>query len=286
MNSQIRKFIAALKHVLRVVCCLIALAGILVLARSLVNTIFLQTYRSGNYWSMPEKIIAYLPFGENYVAPYNAGNAEFHRGNYSGAVSWYQRALAANPPERDEECMIRVNLAFSMCHTIDFDHLDMEDQEAVMQAVTLLYQARYVLTEHECASEPVGSDDGHFTDADSLKHDIDEMLQKLQSQSQSDQNDQSGGGGGQDEDQDQGGGGQDEDQNEDQNQSDDQNSSQSKDKSQEEKEKQERARQEKLKKDLSQQKKDLKKESESSSSYDYEYIDGGDAQGYGDGTLW
>lgn len=279
--KPIRKFIAALKRILRVLCCLIALAGILVIARSLINTVFLQTYRSGSYAPLPEKILSYLPFGENYVAPYNAGNAEFQRGNYSEAVAWYQRALASKPPERDEECMIRVNLAFSMCHTIDFDHLDMEDQEAVSQAVTLLYQARYVLTEHECASEPVGSDDGHFADADSLKHDIDEMLQKLQSQSQSDQNDQ-GGGGGQDDNQDQGGGGQDEDQNQDQNQ----NSSKSKDKSQEEKEKQERARQEKLKEDLSQQKKDLKKESESSSSYEYEYIDGGDAQGYGDGTLW
>ena len=286
MNSgreTFRKFLAALKRVLRVVCCLIALAGILVIARSLVNAVFLQTYRSGSYSSLPEKVLSYLPFGENYVAPYNARNAEFQRGNYSEAVTWYQKALASDPPERDEECMIRVNLAFSMCHTIDFDHLDMEDQDAVSQAVTILYQARYVLTEHECASEPVGSDDGHFADADSLKHDIDEMLKKLQSQSQSDQNDQSGGGG-QDQNQDQGGGGQ--DQNEDQSQSDDQSGSQSKDKSQEEKEKQERARQEKLKEDLSQQKKDLKKESESSSSYDYEYIDGGDAQGYGDGTLW
>ena len=283
--KPIRKFIAALKRILRVLCCLIALAGILVIARSLINTVFLQTYRSGSYAPLPEKILTYLPFGENYVAPYNAGNAEFQRGNYSEAVAWYQRALASKPPERDEECMIRVNLAFSMCHTIDFDHLDMEDQEAVSQAVTLLYQARYVLTEHECASEPVGSDDGHFADADSLKHDIDEMLQKLQSQSQSDQNDQ-GGGGGQDDNQDQVGGGQDEDQNQDQNEDQNQNSSKSKDKSQEEKEKQERARQEKLKEDLSQQKKDLKKESESSSSYEYEYIDGGDAQGYGDGTLW
>lgn len=284
MKESIRKFFAALKRILRILCCLIALAGILIIARSLINTVFLQTYRSGSYSPLPEKLLSYLPFGENYVAPYNAGNAEFQRGNYNEAVTWYQKALASKPPERDEECMIRVNLAFSMCHTIDFDHLDMEDQEAVSQAVTLLYQARYVLTEHECASEPVGSDDGHFADADSLKHDIDEMLQKLQSQSQSDQNDQ--GGGGQDDNQDQGGGGQDEDQNQDQNEDQNQNSSKSKDKSQEEKEKQERARQEKLKEDLSQQKKDLKKESESSSSYEYEYIDGGDAQGYGDGTLW
>ena len=83
MNSgreTFRKFLAALKRVLRVVCCLIALAGILVIARSLVNAVFLQTYRSGSYSSLPEKVLSYLPFGENYVAPYNAGNAEFQRG--------------------------------------------------------------------------------------------------------------------------------------------------------------------------------------------------------------
>ena len=47
----------------------------------------------------------------------------------------------------------------------------------------------------------------------------------------------------------------------------------------------EKARQEKLKEDLRQQKEDLR-DGSSSSSYDYEYIDGGDAQGYGEGTLW
>ena len=49
--------------------------------------------------------------------------------------------------------------------------------------------------------------------------------------------------------------------------------------------KEEKARQEKLKEDLRQQKEDLR-DGSSSSSYDYEYIDGGDAQGYGEGTLW
>ena len=48
----------------------------------------------------------------------------------------------------------------------------------------------------------------------------------------------------------------------------------------------ERARQEKLKEDLAQQKEDLKDTHGSSSSYNYEYIDGGDAKGYGEGTLW
>ena len=40
------------------------------------------------------------------------------------------------------------------------------------------------------------------------------------------------------------------------------------------------------KEQLEQQKQDLKDKSQSSSPYDYEYIEGGDAQGYGDGTLW
>ena len=57
-------------------------------------------------------------------------------------------------------------------------------------------------------------------------------------------------------------------------------------KDQAEKEKQERARQEGLKEDLKQQKQDLKEQSESARHNDYEYLDGGDAQGYGDGTLW
>ena len=53
-----------------------------------------------------------------------------------------------------------------------------------------------------------------------------------------------------------------------------------------EKEMQERARQEGLKEDLKQQKQDLKEQSESTCHNNYEYLDGGDAQGYGDGTLW
>ena len=54
----------------------------------------------------------------------------------------------------------------------------------------------------------------------------------------------------------------------------------------EEKAKEEWARQEDVKEELEHQKQDLKDKSQSSSPYDYEYIEGGDAQGYGDGTLW
>ena len=286
MNSdfeKIKKLLSLLRHILLTLCTLVAVAGFLVLARSVVNAIFLHSYNTGHYYSIPENLLPYLPFGENYVAPYNLGNVEYQKGNYDKAVYYYTLAYQNEPPEhpaRDEECRIRVNLAFSMCHTIDFDNLDLSDPEAVGEAVATLQQARAVLTEAGCASEPVGSNDGHYPDADKLKHDIDRMLEKLQSQSDQSQ-DGDGGGGGEDQN-DNGGDGQDQDQNQDQSQ-DRQNSGKSK--SQEEQEKAERARQEKLKEDLEQQKEDLK-DTHSSSSYDYEYIDAGDAQGYGEGTLW
>ena len=283
MNPKFEKFkkvIAFVEKVLLAICTLLTVLGVLIIARSLINVNFLNNYNKGKYPTVLEGLLPHLPFGENYVAFYNLGNADYMKGNYDKAVSYYATALTKEPPEQYEECMIRTNLALALCHTIDFDNLDLSDQEAVQHAIEVLLTARYYLTEHECASEPVGSNDGHFPDADSLKHDIDEMLQKLQSQSSSDSDDGQGGGGGQDQNDSQ-------DQGQDDNQSQDQQDQQKdKSKSQEEKEKEEKARQEDVKEQLEQQKQDLKDKSQSSSPYDYEYIEGGDAQGYGDGTLW
>ena len=284
--EKIKNVLAIIRRVLLSVCALVITVGVLILLRSLINAEFLRSYNSGRYSPIPENLLPYLPFGENYVAPYNLGNVEYQRGNYDKAIYYYALAYQNGPPEHpehDEECKIRVNLALSMCHTIDFDNLDYSDAEAVAEAMVTLQQARAILTEAECASEPVGSDDGHYRDADKLKHDIDKMLEQLQSQSDSNEGGRNGGGG-QDENQDGGDG-----QNEDQNQ-DDGGSGQDKKDSQSQKEeeqrvKEEKARQEKLKEDLRQQKEDLK-DGSGSSSYNYEYIDGGDAQGYGEGTLW
>ena len=284
--EKIKNVLAVIRRVFLSVCALVITLGVLILLRSLINAEFLRSYNSGRYSSIPENLLPYLPFGENYVAPYNLGNVEYQRGNYDKAIYYYALAYQNGPPEHpehDEECRIRVNLALSMCHTIDFDNLDYSDAEAVAEAMVTLQQARAILTEAECASEPVGSDDGHYRDADKLKHDIDKMLEQLQSQSDSNEGGRNGGGG-QDENQDGGDG-----QNEDQNQ-DDGGSGQDKKDSQSQKEeeqrvKEEQARQEKLKEDLRQQKEDLK-DGSGSSSYNYEYIDGGDAQGYGEGTLW
>ena len=281
--EKIKNVLGIIRRVLLSVCALVITVGVLILLRSLINAEFLRSYNSGRYSPIPENLLPYLPFGENYVAPYNLGNVEYQRGNYDKAIYYYSLAYQNGPPEHpehDEECKIRVNLALSMCHTIDFDNLDYSDAEAVAEAMTTLQQARAILTEAECASEPVGSDDGHYRDADKLKHDIDRMLEQMQNQSDSNED----GGDGQDENQD-GGEGQDENQDQSDGGGDQDKKDAQSQKEEEQRVKEEQARQEKLKEDLRQQKEDLR-DGSSSSSYDYEYIDGGDAQGYGEGTLW
>ena len=68
------------------------------------------------------------------------GNIEYQQGNYDEAASYYQQALAAKPPERDEECIIRVNLALSMCHKINFETLDRTDNKALLLlAINLVF---------------------------------------------------------------------------------------------------------------------------------------------------
>jgi hypothetical protein len=123
---------------------------------------------------------------------------------------------------------------------------------------------------HECASEPVGSDDGHFEDADLLKHDIDKMLKELQDPPKPEDK--------QKKDKDS-----DKDQNQDQDNKDSTNRNQN---SENGAGKEEQARQDQLREQLHQQKKDLENANGGSSDNGYIYIEGGSTSGYGDGTLW
>ena len=256
--------------VLYIIASIAAVIGILILVRSMGNAAFLRAYGKGNYSEMTETLLMPLRFGDNYIVPCNLGNAAFMQGDYKRAVSCFQTALESNPPEYDEECRIRVNLALSLCRTINFEDLDRSDDEAVSKAVQTLYTARSVLTVHECASEPVGSDDGHFEDADLLKHDIDKMLKELQDPPKPEDK--------QKKDKDS-----DKDQNQDQDNKDSTNRNQN---SENGAGKEEQARQDQLREQLHQQKKDLENANGGSSDNGYIYIEGGSTSGYGDGTLW
>ena len=272
MDSKIPDHVRAFRllHILLdLLCCLIAVLGLLFLTRNIVNFAFLKNYEKGSYSRLPESALSPLRLGQNYVVPYNMGNIEYQLGDYGKAVTYYQQALKSDPPVRDEECKIRVNLALAMCHTINFEDMDLSNEDVVSEAVNTLFDARSVLTLHECASESADSDDGHFADADRLKHDIDDMLKKLQDQSRSGEDQKKKSDPQKEEDK---------DQQEGKDNSDDHRSSQQK--------QAEQARQDELKDQLSRQKKDLENGNSTANGNGFHYIDGGNTSGYGDGTLW
>ena len=158
----------------------IALVGILILivaiilgTRLITNHSFVNAYNKGEYETEAEEKLLKMNFPESYLPYYNLGNAAYKKGDYNSAIGYYNQALQNYPPE-DKDCLIRINLALSMCNTIDFYNLD--SQEKIDTALFILYKARDVLLENGCATN---EGDGHNADAQQLKEDIDAMIEKL-----------------------------------------------------------------------------------------------------------
>lgn len=75
------------RTILYITACILAAIGFLILLRSVGNAAFLKGYEKGNYSEMPEALLTPLRFGDNYVIPYNLGNAAYHKGDYDRAVT-------------------------------------------------------------------------------------------------------------------------------------------------------------------------------------------------------
>ncbi len=166
---------------------LVLLVTTVVMARRLiVNHSFVVAYDKGDYKVDAEKSLLTMNFPESYVPYYNLGNAAYKLADYNSAVSYYTKALEMHPSE-SKDCDIRVNLALALCNTIDFYHLDSQDK--IDTALFILYKARDVLLEKGCASDVEG-EEGHDPEAQQLKEDIDEMIEKLKNPDQSGSGDQ------------------------------------------------------------------------------------------------
>ncbi|SFQ16594.1 hypothetical protein SAMN04487928_12150 [Butyrivibrio proteoclasticus] len=145
------------------------------IVRVFVNKGFVVSYEQGIYDTSKEKTLFFMNFPQGYIPYYNVGNVSYQQGDYVSAISYYYDALRLNPKE-PWDCQIRINLALALCYTIDFDNLDSE--EKIQNALSVLYQARGVLIEHGCAEDK--GENGHNKDAQQLKDDIDKMIEKLQ----------------------------------------------------------------------------------------------------------
>ena len=289
MNNRAKEPVSVkiiLYTVLRVLLIVLTAAGALIFCRSFVNSVFLTDYKTGHYSEYPERLMLPLKFGENYVIPYNLGNAAYQQENYARAARYYMEALENHPPEEEKECSVRINLALAILHLYPFETMDVQDQEQVEEAINVLLYARSVLTENGCACEETDRWDGHSEEAEKLKRDIDDMLRKLASSSSSGGDGQSDDGGEKDENSggqkdEKGGSGEDnadssQDQKNDETRTDAAGGAET-----------EIERQEQLKTKLDEQKEALESGAyQRTGDMDLTYIDLGESTGFGEGTPW
>ena len=264
------------RKALRLLFTVLLAAGLLILCRTLVNKLFLVNYGRENYAEYPEKLLSPMVFGDNYVVPYNLGNAAYQRQDLELAERYFRSALEARPPEEEKECAVRVNLALAMLHRFSFDTLDLQDEEETAAALEVLYAARAVLTETGCACESADAWNGHSPEAESLKHDIDDMIRKLTAPPPS-----GGGGGGQDSGNDESGGGGDSSEDPQSGDPQPQDGGENRQPGQTQE-----SLQQSLENDLKEQKQNLESGNYSNSDVSLTYIDAGDMVGYGEGMSW
>ena len=159
--------------------CILLISGFMLTSRVFANHIFVQEYKNGEYDTDKEEGLLSMNFPEGFLPYYNLGNAAFKKGDYNQAVSYYTEALKRNP-SGENDCLVRINLALSMCYSIDFENISTQEQTDA--AIKILEGAKAVLLENECALE---SGDGHNPDAQKLKEDIDNMIEELKNEPQS-----------------------------------------------------------------------------------------------------
>jgi tetratricopeptide (TPR) repeat protein len=161
--------------------CLVTLAAICLFFSILFifkvwrNHAYVEAYANSEYLTSNEEQLLFVNIPESYLPYYNLGNAAYEKREYNSAVGYFAKALSLLPLGQ-KECDVRINLALSMCNTIDFDHLD--NQERIDTALIILYKARDILLENGWASDI--PEEARNADAQQLKEDIDEMIKKLE----------------------------------------------------------------------------------------------------------
>ncbi|MBR0164173.1 MAG: hypothetical protein IJQ12_05815 [Lachnospiraceae bacterium] len=176
----------AIIGVISVLCAVIFAGGLFFALRHVINEAYNLAYRREYYFDRSATTHMHPLKPEGWVPYYNTGNNDFQNGRYQSAVDNYMMALEEIPPHEettytqegeDAECEIRINLALSMLHMIDFENLHINDREEVDRVVAALLEARGILTAEDCAH--LDDPNGHNADAEQLKKEIDEILMRL-----------------------------------------------------------------------------------------------------------
>ena len=118
-----KKIFRRILIVLWVLCLMIAIDGVFLIARNVVNNGFLRDYENGRYSESPEKLFLHTVFGESYVVPYNLGNVNCFLGDYEQAVKYYQKALKVLQKDVD-----RQTSTLSFAHFYDISLVNGKDE--------------------------------------------------------------------------------------------------------------------------------------------------------------
>lgn len=182
----------------------ILFAGIATLACALffilgwsLNAYYVSEARKGRYHVGMEEFYTLIPFPDEYVVWYNIGNYYFEKGNYSKAEDAYLKSIDCGIPY-EKECPVKINLALSMLAQISDDEWDEylecdgpDDVTANARRVErILEDAWEVLVEDGCAH--ADDEDGHDKQAQLLKDEIEELLEKHSDPEEDDEDDDDG----------------------------------------------------------------------------------------------
>ena len=162
---------------------LLLVMAITLFSKMYINHRFVKAYDLEEYLTENEEKLLFINTPESYLPYYNMGSVAFENRDYNSAVGYFTKALSLFPLGQ-KECDVRINLALSICYSIDFQHL--ESQERVDTALLLLYKARDILLENGWANED--PELARDADAQKLKEDIDEMIKKLENPQGGDDN--------------------------------------------------------------------------------------------------
>ncbi len=155
--------------------------AVFLIARWSLNAFYVSEAKKGKYHSNIEEMLTTLNFPDGYVVWYNLGNYHYQRGEFEEAETDYYRAIECGIPY-EKECPVKVNLALAMIEQLSDEeweeflacesHDDMNAQAREVEKT--LITARTILIEDGCAHED--DEDGHYEDAQTLKDEIDELL--------------------------------------------------------------------------------------------------------------
>lgn len=170
------------RRIIVVISIILTLIFIKLLVSFVTNEIFIGQYTKGNYDAGILSANKLANFPESYVLPYNTGNANYRKSNFTAAVSEYQKALESAP--KDKICDVRLNLGLAMTALVDANASAKTVREQ-LEAVLL------VLAEDGCANN---TSSGSHSGAQTLYDEIVAYLEQTseESESESDESDEDG----------------------------------------------------------------------------------------------